>query len=172
MRASMAVLAVLLAILGVGCSNLAVNHDYDPQADFTHLKTFSWHTLPNEAAAGGELVAKRIVDAIEMELAAKGMTKVSANPDFVIVSHLGKQFKRDVMYWDHANRRYSAGPSYDVYEYEEGTLVLSIFDAPTQEMIWRGSVTTIVEPELPPEQRHEKINKAIAKLLEDFPPKK
>lgn len=176
-ESSMKALIIFLVLLAVtfssGCSSIAVNYDYDPQVDFSSLKTYNWRPFPSSDPAG-ELVAKHVRNAVDTQLAAKGIAKVSLDPDFLIAPYLGKQFKREVVNWDysqHSRWRYG-GPRYEVYEYEEGTIILDFIDAQAKELIWRGSATAVVEPELTPEQRHKKINTAVAKLLENFPPAK
>ena len=39
--------ALLLGL--TACSGISVAHDYDPQADFSALKTYSWYAAPEVA---------------------------------------------------------------------------------------------------------------------------
>ena len=61
----------LCLLLGSG-SALAqkVNTDYDRSVDFTHYKTYAWLESKNPAP---ELAHKRIIAAIDEQLAAKGI---------------------------------------------------------------------------------------------------
>ena len=158
-------------LIAGGCSPISVNYDYDTQADFTRLKSFDWHTFPSSAPAG-ELVAKHIRNAVDTQLASKGFKRVSSNPDFLIATHLSKQSRREVVDWGYSEGRHWSygGPRYDVYEYEQGTLILDLIDAKAKELIWRGTATAVVEPGLTPQRRHERLNKAVAKILANFPP--
>jgi len=38
-------------------------------------------------------------------------------------------------------------------------------------LVWRGTATKTLEPSKDPQKNQEKLNKAVAKLLKDFPPK-
>jgi len=71
----------------------------------------------------------------------------TANPVFVISLHGGKEKKVNEVDWDYDYRVYD--PSYghacrdqriDVYQYEEGSLILDFVDATSLELIWRGPV--------------------------------
>jgi hypothetical protein len=54
--------------------------------------------------------------------------------------------------------------------YTNGTLVVGIFDRETLEVLWHGSGTTKLRDNQSPEQRTDNVNRAVTKILEDFPP--
>lgn len=170
-------LSFFLLFFAAGCSTVNVNnvnYDYDPEVNFTNLNTFKWLPDPISATRHG-LVVNRIKTAVKRELESKGIVMVLDNPDFLIAIRGEKQLRTDVIDWGYSYGRYGRywGPGeIDVYQYEEGTLILDFIDANIKELIWRGTVTGIVDPGLSPEKRTEKINKAVAKILEKFPPDK
>src|SRR5437667_8839798 len=53
-----------------------VRYNFDKNADFSKFKTYKWVAL-KEAPTVNDLVSKQIVDAIDAELATKGLTKVN-----------------------------------------------------------------------------------------------
>ena len=55
-------------------------------------------------------------------------------------------------------------------EYLQGTLVLDIIDARTNELIWRGWANTVLDHDPEPEEVHMYVNEAVRKMLEEFPP--
>jgi hypothetical protein len=57
-------------------------------------------------------------------------------------------------------------------EKTEGTLVLDFLDAKTQSLVWRATASAAVEPKGTPEEQQMRINKVIAEMLVQFPPKK
>ena len=61
-----------------GCSESIIELDYDTEADFANLNTYGW-LADSEISQENELAAKRIKNAVNRELAAKGLTKVSEN---------------------------------------------------------------------------------------------
>jgi len=55
-----------------------------------------------------------------------------------------------------------------VNTYEEGTLIVDLFDAKTQEAVWRGTATQDLSSN--PEKQSKNIDKAVQKLFSKFPP--
>jgi hypothetical protein len=163
-----------LIILLIGCSTISVNHDYDPDFNFSGLRTYDLLPVPAKAARN-ELVVKRVISAIKRNLDAKGIRRDSRTPDFLVAIHGGRQTKVDVVDWGYAYGRYGRywGPRrVDVYEYQEGTLIIDFVDARTRELFWRGAATGVIGPYMSPEERGKIINEAVAKVLDKFPPAK
>jgi hypothetical protein len=182
-------LLCMMLALG-GCSTLVIRTDYDPQADFSGLRTFGW-VSPTQAATGdikldNPFLDKRVRDAVDGQLAAKGYAKDTAgNPDFLLRYLVTIQEKTDVRTIDTfyggftpvwcGGTCYTTGfwmPQTVVYTYEQGTLVLDILDARTKILIWRGSAEAEVTESYTPEQRKAKVENAVKKLLAKFPPTK
>ncbi|MHC4912727.1 MAG: DUF4136 domain-containing protein [Planctomycetota bacterium] len=167
----------LLFVLITSCSTITVTYDYDVEADFASLKTFDWWSVPAEPGAD-ELAVKLARNAVNRQLQAKGFTRAAEYPDFFVALHGGKQTKLDIVDWGYSYGRhrphggYWHGRGIDAYEYQEGTLIVDFVDADTKELIWRGSARAVINPDRTPEQRSEKINEAVSKLLENFPPGK
>jgi hypothetical protein len=175
MKALVTILALWYSVFVAGCSTVTITYDYDPDADFTGLKTFDW--LPVDAESQfDDLAARRIKAAVNRELAAKGYEIVSEKPDFLLTMYLGKAAQREIVDWGYSRDRY--GPRYgayggrrvDVYEYEEGTLTLDILESADKQVLWRGQATAVIDPYASPEERTKRINDAIAQLLAGFPP--
>jgi hypothetical protein len=132
--------------------------------------------------AGGaevtDLTVKRVRAAVENELAEKGYSPDARNPDFLIAIRGGKEKRVDVVDGGYAYRGYDHDnygyyhPHHriDVYQYEEGTLILDFVDAGSRELIWRGTVTRVIDPNATRKKRVQMVNEAVGKVLETFPP--
>jgi hypothetical protein len=46
-----------------------------------------------------------------------------------------------------------------------------MYDASAKELVWKGQASTTLSGEKDPEKRQKNIEKAMTKLLKDFPPK-
>jgi len=173
---------VLIAALG-GCSTMRVTSDTDPSAKFTGYKSYNWMAeAPKKTGDpridGNSILASRIRSAVERQLAAKGYEKRSSGtPDFLVGYHASLEKKTSVRmlneyyrYGPGWGRRYR-GPQTYVYDYDEGTLILDIVDPKTRKLLWRGSPTDVVNPTASEEARQKKINEAVTRILEKFPPK-
>jgi hypothetical protein len=52
-----------------------------------------------------------------------------------------------------------------------GTVALDMYDVAAKELAWKGQASKTVSNEKDPEKRQKNLDKAMAKLLKDFPPK-
>jgi hypothetical protein len=55
-----------------------------------------------------------------------------------------------------------------VHSYTTGTLVVDIWDAKAEELIWRGVASDTISDN--PEKNLAKLNKALVKMFERYPP--
>ena len=115
----LAVCAVVFA--SAGCSSVSVNHDYDPQVNFSQYKTFSWLPIPAKATTN-PLVVRRIKDAMTRQLEAKGILLVSQNANFLIAMHGTTQEKLDIQDWGYSSpsAAYWGQRDISIQQYTEG----------------------------------------------------
>ena len=158
-------------VLLFACSSVSTNYDYDTSYDFAKLKTYRWADIPSQADAN-PLVVQRVGAAVEAQLKAKGCAQADGAPDFLVATYVGRRTRIQVTDWGYGYGPHARwyGGGLDVYEYEEGTLIVDIVDARSKQLVWRGTATRIIDPEITPEERTERINEAVAKVFEDFPP--
>jgi hypothetical protein len=153
-----------------GAQAASVKSDYDSSADFSKFRTWSWLQQPGGTqpplAQENPLTHKRILSAVEQELAAKGLERLDeGTPSLLLSYHVGLKERVDVDTFGYRGRW---GPGeVQVRTYTEGTLVLDMVDAEKKELVWRGWVTALVQPGGVSE---ETIRKSIRKLLKKFPP--
>ena len=57
-----------------------------------------------------------------------------------------------------------------VREYDEGTLIIDIVDAGSNELVWRGAAQGEVNLAASPQEREQRAQDAVQRILEDFPP--
>jgi hypothetical protein len=179
------VFALLVVAAGAAVAQ-DVRYDYDKDKDFSKYHTYKWVTIKG-ADQADELTAKRIIAAVDAELAAKGFAKTDGdNPDFYIgyQTALGKekQFTSYSTGWNYGpgwgagwyghNGGMATSSTYGststVYV---GELDISIYDPATKQLVWRGEASKTLDPQAKPEKREKEINKAVHKLLKTFPPK-
>jgi hypothetical protein len=148
--------------------------DYDKTANFGAFKTYA---LKDGTKVGDPLIDKRIVAAIEAELAAKGLTPAATTPDVTVVYHIAFDKKQDITAYSTgmgAGYRWGGGwgtTDVRVNEILVGTLVIDIADANKNEIVWRGMGVKEVDVQAKADRRDKNINNAVKKILKDFPPK-
>ena len=53
-------------------------------------------------------------------------------------------------------------------DYQEGTLVIDLYDGKTKQLIWRGSTESVLADKA--EKNEKNLEKGVAKMFKDFPP--
>jgi len=173
--------SALLLVLGVACQNLKVETEYDRASDMSGYRTWAWYGQP--APTGDErlddpVVQNRVRMAVERELAERGyQQRLEGEVDFQVTYVLALKTKLDSV---GLNRRYgySPGDSWGpgggghqlTVEYDQGTLVLDIIDAPKQKLVFRGAAERRVSQNPTPESSRKNIRAAVAGILDEFPP--
>ncbi len=178
MRIPRAVLFFLLVpfLFILGC-DLSTSVDYDREADFSQVSSFSWTGQRNPEV--NDLVHNRIMSALRSQLKAKGLSEVDSNPD-VFVTYYGDDNERTVIDANHYGYGYGGGWGWGgagmgmgsstttVRTYKEGTIIVDIYWAGDKQLIWRGTVTGTISDN--PQKNEKNIVKGIAKLFEKYPP--
>lgn len=163
---------VLLGLMAVaiGCSSYRVSHDYDTGTDLAGLRTYDWMTQPPEApgASPGEvddnsLIDGRVRNAVNTQLAAKGMRRDSQDPDFLIAYQVSAKDRLRV-------RNYTFISDKKFETYEEGTLVLDFVAPNGKDLLWRGLAERTLDSNPTPEKTDKRINEAVEEILKGFPP--
>ncbi len=171
--------AIIISVLSatVACvqnPQIQWNEEYD----FVAVETFQWQTTPGTSLASvNPFMHSRVVATIEYEL-TDWLTEVSSDPDVYVTYHTSSQDKVRLQTnswgygfggygrgrWDYYGYGYG-GPVFStstVHEYEEGTLVVDIWDAASQELVWRGTVTRVFSQNV--EKAERQVVKAIHRM--------
>jgi hypothetical protein len=164
---------VLLTLAGLlflsACASYQATYDYDPDYNFSTLKTYDWISNPT-VTAQAELVEKHLRKAVDSKLGEMGYTHATQDADFLIALHLGRQNKTEL-----TPIGYSYGGWYggvNVYQYEEGTLVFDLVDQKDKNLFYRGVVRAEIKNNITFEERQQRIKKAVDKIFQYFPPDK
>jgi hypothetical protein len=157
---------VLVAGLGLanGGSAQEVSVDYDRQADFSRCRTYAWAAgRPAEST----LVDKRIVQAVDEALAAKGLRKGEGGPGCYVMYHASVKEQHGLAAWGTGGRFLGGMATVDVTTVKNGMLVVDIGDAATRQLIWRGVAKDTLSDK--PEKNQKKLRKCMDKMFKDFP---
>ena len=156
---------------------MSIEHDYDSKIDFSRYQSFRW--LGNDAVESAEtgpgpLFAQRVRQYTETELSNKGVRIVTdAAPDMLIAFHAGTE---DVDAINTEQQGYAYGrwayTDVSVQDYTEGTLILDLIDAGSNELVWRGWATATVDPNASQDSRNKKLQEAVKRILENYPPRR
>ena len=163
---------VLLGLMAVaiGCGSYRVSHDYDTGTDLAGLRTYDWMPQPSEAsrdASGAvdrnSLIDTRVKNAVNSQLAAKGVRRDSQNPDFLIAYQVTTKDKVRV-------RNYTFISDKKFETFEEGALVLDFVAPNGKDLLWRGVAERTLDSNPTPKKTDKRISQAVEKILKGFPP--
>jgi hypothetical protein len=150
---------------------------YDKNADFSNFKTFAFDTH----GARNPFVNKMIIDAVERELTSRGLTKVEANSDLLVVYMAATGFDlqiASVPFYTMANPAYtgvygdSASMTWDV---TTGTLVIDLHDNKAERIVFRGTAKDVLQRAPSADAAADAksvakpINKGISKIFKKYP---
>jgi hypothetical protein len=161
----------MFAIASVRAQDVRTN--YQPGTDFSKFHTYKWVTVPN-VKYPNQIVDGQIKSAIDSQLQAKGLTKTDDEKADLYVSYQAATSQQTQ--WNtygmgggwRTGRMATVQPS----TINTGTLVLDMYDPANKQLVWTGRATKTLNPSKNQEKNQEKLNKAMAKLLKDYPPKR
>jgi len=182
---------LLLALVVAACSGISDNTNYDPSATarLEGYRTYAWLPQPTgkDERVYNPIVGARVEQTVDRYLLARGYQKVdaSANPDFLIGWHgaIHNALKAETVdtYYGYpwggpfVDPFYAGGavtlPETYLREYEEGSLILDVVDPVSKQLVWRGTAQAELSENASAEKQQKRLDKAVAKLLERFPPK-
>ena len=154
-----------------------VSTEFDPAVDFSKYKTFTWKegkSSPNPA------IHQRVVAGVEKQLAAHGLTRAvdpqsadlmveystAAIADVVLNTQEVGAWSVGYGYWPTAHSTMVTSATH----IRKGSLVLDLADPATKHFVWRGIARATVSDDV--EDVNKIIDKSLAKLFKDFPPKR
>jgi len=178
----------ILALLVI-CATTAVAQDvrynFDSSADFSKFKTYKWVDIKGSDHAN-QLIEKQIQAALDAELAKKGLTKTDSDTADLLIGYqtavgTEKQFTSYNTGWGYGpgwgggwygggmSSTTTTGTTSTIYI---GQLGLDMYESGKKDLVWRGVASKTIDPKAKPEKQEKNINKAVAKLLKNYPPKK
>src|SRR5258708_11424070 len=161
-------------MLLLACVSFAqhVKIDYDHNTKFGQYKTYSWEKVQTK----DQLMVDRIKSAVNSALAAKGWTEVPSGGDVEVfaIETTQNQQTLDTFYNGFGGgRRWGFGGGFGdatttVETYKGGTLVVDLFDAKTEKMIWRSSSSDTLSVKA--DKNNKNLNKCPSEMFEPFAP--
>src|SRR5215469_9147373 len=159
-----AFMLVLIACSEMRAQDVITN--YMPETDFSKYHTYIWVTI-GPTGVPDQILDAQIKQAIDSQLAAKGLTKIGNDKAdlfirYQVVVDKEKQWNAigigDVLRWPGvANAMGSATATSTTIEI--GTLVLDIYDPIAEQLVWTGRATKTISPSKDPQKNQKNIDK-------------
>jgi acylphosphatase len=170
MKLALRLLLLLVIVMAVRAAlAMEAKYDFDHHVDFSQYKTYSWAKVEMPSPLWND----RVKDAVDQALSGKGWTKVPTDGDVSIVA-VGTTHEKQTLrtFYDGFDGWIWGGFGDAVTymdHYKVGTLIIDMFDTKTKKLIWRGWAMDTLAGDS--EKNQKKLDKAVKKLFEKFPPK-
>ena len=164
------------ALLVGACSGISTTTDFDPSVDFSAFSTYDWVGSEGEV---DNITSSRIRHSVDAAMTAKGFSQSSASPDLAVSYQVSSAERRS---FNTVNAGWGGGYGWGGWGmgmgtstttenvWQEGSLILGIFDTSTKNLVWTGTATADIDGSRSPADRQELIDSAVAKMMGDFPP--
>jgi hypothetical protein len=194
------ILLIFSWLLWAGCSSTRVYSDQVKGADFSAYKTYAW--LPVDKDTTGQIVfdneitSQNIREAADKEMAKRGYTYDSGNPDIFLRTHTIFEKRREIVqqplycytynynlpncgagtghpYYYFYNGLNPAMPfsAYDdvnLNNFTEGTIVIDAIDRKKNRLTWRGWA----KEEVYDFNKVDELYENVEKIFKEYPVKK
>jgi hypothetical protein len=172
MRKKVIVFIGLALLLANASFAQQVKTDYDRAANFSKYKTYRWEKVQTP----DPLWVDRVKAAVNAALAAKGWTQVESGGDISIIAmEINRNHQTLNTFYDGFGGGWrwrgfgGFGESTTTSEtYTVGTLVVDLFDAKTQMLVWRGVSSGMLSDKS--DKNIKNLNRGVEKMFQHFPP--
>jgi hypothetical protein len=149
-----------------------VRYNFMPGTDFSKYHTYKWVAIEG-GAHPNQIMDQEIKQAVDSQLASKGMTKTDGDKADLYVGYqiAVDQEKQWNAYGMGGGVRFGGMGSATSSTINVGTLVLDMYDPGTKQLVWTGNATKTIDPSSNQEKNMKNLNKAMEKLLKNYPPK-
>lgn len=181
-------LPLIVVLFLSSCVSVRVASDYDSETNFKEYKTYAFYKTGIDKAQISDLDKKRILRAIDTEMASRGFTK-SQNPD-ILVSIFTKEREQVDVYnnnfgWGWGGFGWGGfgwggpwawGPGFgwgggnNVSTRTEGSLFIDLIDSKNKQLVWQGRGIGTLNNTTNIEKKEERIKEFVSEILEAYPP--
>jgi Domain of unknown function (DUF4136) len=177
----------LLLMIAYGAYAQDARFNFDKNTDFSKFKTYKWVVIKG-AASVNSLLDKDIKSSVDAQLATKGLSKVDTdNADlFIAYQTAVSTEKQFTSFSSGMGPGWGAGPGWygggwygaggmqtttgQTSTIYVGQLDLDMYDSGNKDLVWRGVASKTIDPKAKPDKQQKNIDKAVAKLLKNYPP--
>lgn len=181
----MRLIKIVFMLLTVTACSSTVNVDYDKDFDFRLIKTYFVVAQPvrvsTDTRINSPFMQQRVVQAIESNLALKGLKKFNQQSNVKVKYFL--DIKREIESQDsgmsigfgtsRANSAIAFGysiPTAETSNYDNLVITIDILSVKTNKLLWRGSLGYRLVDGSRPETYNKLISELVTEILKLFPP--
>ena len=160
-----------------------VRYNFAAGQDFSKFKTYKWVKIQG-AQDINQLAEDQLKAAVDAELAKKGLQKTESDDSDLYVGYQAavgqeKQYTSYISEWGYGpgwgggwyggmGSSTTTGQTSTIYV---GQLGLDMYSPAEKKLVWRGMASKTIDQKAKPEKQQKNLQKAMAKLLKNYPPK-
>jgi Domain of unknown function (DUF4136) len=177
------VFPLVLLLTGAGTALAQdVRYNFDKDQNFSAFRTYKWVVIKG-ATQLSDLAERQVKAAVDAELSRKGLTKTDTDPADLYIGYQAavgqeKEYTSFDSGWGYGPGWYgggwygggggiTTGQTSTIYI---GQLALDMYAASPKKLVWRGVASKTIDPKAKPEKQEKNLNKAVAKVLKNYPP--
>jgi len=144
-----------------------------PGVDFSKYHTYKWVPIDG-AVQPNQIIDAQIKQSIDSQLAAKGLTKTDSDKADLLIGYQVSidQEKQWNAYGMGGGLRWGGGmATAQQSTISTGMLVLDMYDPSNKQLVWTGRVSKTLDPSANQGKKQKNLDKAMQKLLKNYPPK-
>jgi hypothetical protein len=162
---------VIMLMASMATVGQDVTYNFMPGTDFSKYHTYKWVMIEG-GSHPNQIVDAEIKQAVDAQLAAKGLTKTDNDKaDLYVGYQISVDQERQWNAYSMGGVRWGGMASATSSTISNGTLVLDMYDPATKQLVWTGNVTKTLDPSGNQEKNQKNLDKAMQKLLKNYPPK-
>jgi Domain of unknown function (DUF4136) len=166
----LAMLVVLLFTASVVAAQ-DVTYNFMPGTDFSKFHTYKWVSIEG-GAHPNQIMDAEIKQSVDSQLASKGLTKTDSDKaDLYVGYQVAVDQEKQWNAYGMGGRWGGGMGTATQSTINVGALVLDMYDPSTKQLVWTGKATKTLDPSSNQEKNQKNLNKAMAKLLKEYPPK-
>lgn len=147
-----------------------VSSQYDRGVNFASYHTYKWVTIEG-AKQPDQITSQNIMNAVNAQLSQKGLAISENNPDLLIGFQTALSQQQQVNYYSSGGYWMGGFGQATTSTIHVGELIVDMYAPASHTLVWRGSATKSLNPSSNADKNYKNLQKAVAKLLKNFPPK-
>ena len=177
------VFPMVLLLAGAGSAFAQdVRYNFDKDTNFSAFKTYKWVVIKG-ATQLSDLADRQVKASVDAELSKKGLSRSDADTADLYIGYQAavgqeKEYTSFDSGWGYGPGWYgggwygggggmTTGQTSTIYI---GQLALDMYASTPQKLVWRGVASKTLDPKAKPEKQQKNLDKAVAKVLKNYPP--
>jgi len=160
----------LALLVGTVLSAQDVKYNFMPGTDFGKYHSYKW--VPIEGGSHPNQIADaQIKSSVDSQLTGKGLTKTDGDKaDLLIGYQVAVDQEKQWNAYGMGGARFGGMGTATSSTITNGSLVLDMYDPTSKQLVWTGTATKTLNPSSNQEKNQKNLDKAMAKLLKNYPP--